>query len=320
MPDLTTGSTFSIGALTLTGIEVPSSLPWGGTQKVKEQRLKGGVLVADVMGPEDRPLVFEGEFLGSDAKARARTLDGYRKAGVPITLVWDDFRYSVLVIDFEPNYLLPVRLPYKITCLVIADQSTPAAPDPGPGLDSMLSDDATTAQSSLGLAGGVFDSDIGALSSAVQAVPSFQQASGSDIAGVTGPIASIQAQVTSLSQTNTAVLASVTDFGGVTAGGDPATLATQLGAQADAMALQPQLLSLGATATRMALNLSAVGVSGTTVQSSDSLYAQATAAYGTPVAWTTIARANGLTDPVLSDITTLLVPPTPDTTGGVLAP
>jgi nucleoid-associated protein YgaU len=41
--------------------------------------------------------------------------------------------------------------------------------------------------------------------------------------------------------------------------------------------------------------------------------------YGDPTAWTTIAKANGLTDPVINGVQTILVPPLPGSSGGVLS-
>lgn len=48
------------------------------------------------------------------------------------------------------------------------------------------------------------------------------------------------------------------------------------------------------------------------------LYTLAQQYYGDATAWTTIARANNLSDPQLSGTHTLLIPATPDTAGGVL--
>ena len=71
----------------------------------------------------------------------------------------------------------------------------------------------------------------------------------------------------------------------------------------------------------MATNVGAVGVSGrqTTVGGGD-LYHLAAQAYGDPSGWSTIANANRLTDPVLSGVQTVRIPPAIDGSGGVLLP
>ncbi|MFD2271422.1 hypothetical protein ACFS07_10480 [Undibacterium arcticum] len=46
------------------------------------------------------------------------------------------------------------------------------------------------------------------------------------------------------------------------------------------------------------------------------LFDLASKAYGDPTAWPTIARANKLTDPALAGVQTIIIPPTPDGSGG----
>ena len=50
-----------------------------------------------------------------------------------------------------------------------------------------------------------------------------------------------------------------------------------------------------------------------------SLYQLAAKYYGDATAWTTIAEANGITDPMIVQATTLTIPPTATSTGGVLS-
>lgn len=70
---------------------------------------------------------------------------------------------------------------------------------------------------------------------------------------------------------------------------------------------------------RMAKNLAAIGASGYYVtQAGGDLYRLAEQQYGDASEWATIARANGITDPVLSGLTTVLVPPLSGQTQGVL--
>lgn len=70
---------------------------------------------------------------------------------------------------------------------------------------------------------------------------------------------------------------------------------------------------------RMTTNIAAIGASGhyVTLAGGD-LYRMARDAYGDAAEWATIARVNGLTDPVIEGVTTLLVPPLSGDTQGVL--
>lgn len=70
---------------------------------------------------------------------------------------------------------------------------------------------------------------------------------------------------------------------------------------------------------RIAKNIQAIGQSGHWVtQSGGDLYALAELAYGDATEWSTIARANGIADPVLAGLNTILVPPLSAGTQGVL--
>jgi hypothetical protein len=104
-------------------------------------------------------------------------------------------------------------------------------------------------------------------------------------------------------------------------GAAPTQIGPALEVQARAAALLPQLYALGSVLSRMASNIAAAGTGGSTqtLVGSDLSFVAAQV-YGDATAWTTIARANQLTDPVLSGINTLTIPPTPDGAGGVLRP
>ena len=68
----------------------------------------------------------------------------------------------------------------------------------------------------------------------------------------------------------------------------------------------------------MVKNLDAIGVSGSSITTTSDLYTLAAQQYGDVSAWTTIAKANDLTDPILTGINTIRIPPTQDGSNGVL--
>jgi hypothetical protein len=80
------------------------------------------------------------------------------------------------------------------------------------------------------------------------------------------------------------------------------------------------LYDLRSTVGRMAANLSAVGAGGAqVVMAGGDLYHLASTSYNDATAWTTIAKANKLTDPIVQGVQTILVPPLPGSSGGVLS-
>lgn len=101
-------------------------------------------------------------------------------------------------------------------------------------------------------------------------------------------------------------------------GSQPQQIAANLQNQQQASAVLPQLYALGSVLSRMASNINAAGQGGNTkTLIGGDLSFLAAKVYGDATAWTTIARANDLLDPVLQGENTLTVPPTPDGADGV---
>lgn len=95
--------------------------------------------------------------------------------------------------------------------------------------------------------------------------------------------------------------------------------AAALLSQLSAMSTLSDLYELVNVLGRMETNVEAIGASGYFVtQAGGDLYRLARDAYGDASEWATIARVNGLTDPQLDGVTTVLVPPLSGNTEGVL--
>lgn len=142
----------------------------------------------------------------------------------------------------------------------------------------------------------------------------FSNAPRAQLNAVARAIAAAQTRVAGLIVATQAVLAS--DLGQM-----PVQIVAGLAAQEAASALLPKLYAMGAGLSRIAANVAAAGLSGSpTILVGGDLSFLAAGVYGDATAWTTIARANHLTDPVLEGVNTLIVPPTSDGAGGILIP
>lgn len=96
-------------------------------------------------------------------------------------------------------------------------------------------------------------------------------------------------------------------------------MAASLLAQTAAMRALADLYDLQNLLARLATNLVAVGSGGAVITvAGANLYALAAHYYGDASEWATIAKANGLTEPMLTGLRTLLIPPVSGKTGGVL--
>jgi hypothetical protein len=300
------------------GFEVPESMPFGGGQSTSVKKLIGGKRVIDAMGADEDPIEWSGRFRGKDAVTRARALDTKRKAGKALRLTWGDFAYTVVITHFRGVEERFYEVPYSISCEVVTDSSAPAS---GPGVDAMILSDNTKTQGLGGLIGnGPLSSVLAGLNTAISSVSSFATATQAALNSVLGPIAQVQSQVTTLIASAENTLNNATTLGGVLPNNPVSTLVSKLGAQALAITNAGNLYDLRSTVGRMGANLHAIGAGGAqVVMAGGDLYHLSVASYGDVTAFPTIAKANGLVDPVIQGIQTILVPPVPGNTGGVLA-
>lgn len=304
-----TDTTVQLGDIVFQGFEVPEKIGFGGEQMLAVHKMVGGRRIVDAMGRDDRPLEWSGRFRGPDALARATALDGMRAGGLEWVLTWSELAYRVVIQRFEVDFERFYELPYTISCTVIEDM---AAPNPTGAVltaDDMVRDDARTATGLGSLIGDApLSGLLGTLSDAVGAVPSFAAASQGVLNTVLGPLADVRGRVGDLIATVGAPLEGLTS---ILPSGPVASLASSLVSQVSGFTQLADLEDLSSVTGRMATNLLNVSSSGAKiVQAGGDLYTLAAVAYGDASAWDVIARANGLADPILEGLNTLLIPRT----------
>ncbi len=136
----------TLGPVAFAGFELPSSITFGGRQRLAIHRLPGGVRIIDALGPDPADLAFSGIFTGPDAADRARLIDTLRMIGQALPLAWDAFLYTVIVERFEADYRSPWWVPYRISCTVLRDEAAVLVSDLV-GLDPALAADLLAAGS-----------------------------------------------------------------------------------------------------------------------------------------------------------------------------
>jgi hypothetical protein len=133
-----------IGDLVAYGFALPQRLNFGGAQRLGVHQLPGGIRVIDTMGPDEDDIHWQGWFYsddGFDPVAAAQSLDRKRRAGIPVTLAWDSFQYTVLIEHFKGEYEFPSRVGFELSCKVVQDD-TAGSPDDGSGdLDGLFGND-----------------------------------------------------------------------------------------------------------------------------------------------------------------------------------
>jgi hypothetical protein len=317
--------TLVLGDFTFQDMEVPEVIGFGGEQRLSIKKLVGGVRVIDAMGGDPRPIEWSGVFWptqdGQSALDRALTLKQMQDTAQPIALSWDQLYLMVYIRSFEPDYRF-ARIPYRITLEVLQDLTAPVYSTDGLDADDLINGDLNSANTLTAATG---DSTLSGLmssvSSAVGSVKTFVGASLSTISSVLQPIHQAVSYVTSTIGTVDNVLASV----GVPAGVLPSVPVLQnvgvFTSILNATTNQVNYTQIGFLLGRMQQNLGQLNSSVKTVTiSGGNLFDLASKHYGDPSAWTQIAQANGFTDPTLTGVNTIVIPPYNNgSSGGILS-
>jgi len=112
-----------LGPVIFENFEVPSSVRFGGQQRLAVHALPGGGRVVDAMGAQDGPLVWSGVFSGPNAAPRVRVLEALRRAGTSLPLAWSLWRYTVVIESFEADWATASWIPYRLQCCVVATEA-----------------------------------------------------------------------------------------------------------------------------------------------------------------------------------------------------
>lgn len=310
----------TLGDFQFRDMEVPESIPFGGGQALAVHKLVGGQRVVDAMGPDDVPKDWRGWFRGQDAVSRARYLDTLRKQGRALTLTWDAFRFSVVIATFEADFRRSYEIPYRISLEVVEDQTAPITQVLGGSIDDAIGGDMSTASGLGDLIGdGPLSSALGVLDSAVKGVSTFANASTAVINGVLGPIGSVLTRTNQLIAGTGNSIQNIGTLGGVLPNTPIGLASSSLATQVVAFNQLPNLYAIQNVVGRMRTNLGSVAGTGRSVPvSGGNLMDMAALQYGDASAWTGIAKANGLNDPVLNGLQTISVPLRADNAGGLL--
>ncbi|WP_102323858.1 hypothetical protein [Komagataeibacter saccharivorans] len=105
----------TIGALTLTGMEVPDVIRDGGTQQVAVHRLPGGNRIIDAVGNDPDRLELSGRFVGPTAYERALLLKQMRILGQPVQFTGAGLSLTVKIVQYSYDYQQKgIVIPYRL--------------------------------------------------------------------------------------------------------------------------------------------------------------------------------------------------------------
>lgn len=302
-----------LGDFAFARYEIPERIPFGGEQRLVVHELVGGKRVVDAMGESPAPIEWSGFFVGKQALERARYVDGLRRAGRVLPLSWGGFSYRVVVRTFHCDFLRVYRLAYRITCEVVTDLTAPVNQVPAPSVGQLIAGDLKSAN---GLAGALGDGPLGSLmgtlNSAISGVSDFAKAAQSTLNTVLQPISEVRSRVGVLMQSVSGTIQNVTSLGGVLPGNPLAQQANKLLDHLNVVNQSSMLLQLDNAMGRMQSNIGTLTSGARQVASAGgNLYDLAAKEFGDPMTWPLIGRANGINDPQVVGVKTLVIPPPP---------
>lgn len=202
--------TLMLGPVAMSGIMTDDVLPWGGSQRMAVHKLPGGARVIDVMGRDDADLAWRGYLEGPLAMPSALAIDALRIGGQVQTLTWDVQSFNVVVAEFIADYRYTSWIPYRIRCVVLADNSANAT-TAQPSLASSVMGDISSAL-------GVNLPSSSAIISGLQTAQTAVAAVGAFIPGGTAMMGSLTAMAQAQGAIGDLAAASTGTIGGILGG------------------------------------------------------------------------------------------------------
>lgn len=188
-----------LGEILFNGSEVPESINGGGSQLEAVNQLIGGKRIVDTLGGSDDDVSWSGLFRGVLSLERVRYLDTLRKSGKQVSFSYSQFSYNVVVKDFKWNMKMAYQIYYSITLTIVEDLMRPVTV----AIPISFSDVILGAyQEALDIATFIKDGGLlgalGLLGAALGNVPNIDNATISEITGISNAIANANNQVNSL--------------------------------------------------------------------------------------------------------------------------
>ncbi|PRP68694.1 hypothetical protein BUE93_20730 [Chromobacterium amazonense] len=303
----------AVGSFEFQGLEVPESITIGAKQQTVVHKLTGGKRIVDVLGVDYDSIGWKGWMLGPTAGERVKALEALRDAGEAVVFVLEDYHFKVVISHFAVEFSHRYRRQYTIELEVIdrAD-AKPAGNALSGSLDALINSDVGSA---LGLANvinvqAVTDA-VTSVQSAVSSVQSIANATAATVQTVIRPIVAAGQVVNAVIGQVGGAIQDITTLGGLIPGNPVSKAANNHIRQVQAYTQLPALYELQSVLGRIEKHVLAGPLaSGTAsvVTSNTNLQSLAAQAYGDQSQWTRIAAANGMTDPKVAGVQTVVIP------------
>jgi hypothetical protein len=172
------------------------------------------------MGAQPENITWSGTFWDQQASDKKNAIKALQKQGQPVTLQWNDEKYSVLIAKFTPTAIDQYRIEYEIECTVVADLCGSFTTAGTPSLDTQtqaLYDSANALYATVTAIQSVkappvpsaIGTGLGTLGSLLGAAGPLAQASISSITAISAQVNTINGSLTSYTTALSAIIAAL---------------------------------------------------------------------------------------------------------------
>jgi hypothetical protein len=116
MPD----TLLALGQFSFVGLESPARVILETKQRLVVHHLGSGSTVIDSLGTDIEVVSFSGIFTGTNAATRIQLIENIRRQNFPTSLRWDSRTLTVIIREFNLQYITNQWIPYKLSCLVVS--------------------------------------------------------------------------------------------------------------------------------------------------------------------------------------------------------
>jgi hypothetical protein len=110
----------TLGHFSFLGLESPAQILLKSKQRLVVHRLGSGSTSIDSLGKDVEVISFSGIFTGTDAAIRIQMIENIRSQNQPVSLSWASRAVTVLIREFDLQYISNQWVPYKLSCLTVA--------------------------------------------------------------------------------------------------------------------------------------------------------------------------------------------------------
>jgi hypothetical protein len=125
----------SLGNFTFGDFAIPEFIRMLGPEHVNVHRQPGGARQIDILGRDDEPYQWRGQFLGANATSNATTLDSMRVTSGIYALVFGVWTQDVVITKLVYHYRRDNWIEYEIECTPVFNAGDNPAEQPAPQQD-----------------------------------------------------------------------------------------------------------------------------------------------------------------------------------------